>query len=144
MAENARLDKLYQNPEQGNVIMLNVLSGTYQRGKNLYSIQGDSYQLARGEKKTVRLSLQNNKGYISTQTVYLHYALHGNAVYISLRPFKQTIPRIALLRDGRWACGSRYAKSLQQNYESMPKLRVFIKEHTQNSTNCFPSRKYKR
>jgi len=130
IAEKKRLDALYSNPENGNVIMLNILGGQYKYGKRVKNVLEETYQIARGETKKIELALQQpKKHYTSTEIVYLHYAQHGNGVYLYLdNPNYNSSKRISLLRDGHWACGSNYKKNLHTSYESLTGMRLFVKE----------------
>ena len=67
IAEKKRLDTLYSNPENGNVIMVNILGGQYKYGKRVKNVLEDTYQIARGETKKIELVLQQpKKHYTST------------------------------------------------------------------------------
>lgn len=130
IAEKKRLDALYNNPQNGNVIMVNILGGDFKSGKRHYHIMEDTYQIARGEAKQIELRLEESKKhYSSDETAYLVYAQHGNGVYLYLdNPAYNSSKRISLLRDGQWACGSNYKKSLYGSYESLNNVRLFVKE----------------
>ena len=130
MAEQARLEKLYNQPQGGNVIMINLLAGEYQRGKRSKTILEESYQVARGETKRIELKLQDRKRRsVTSETAYLHYAQNGNAVYLYLdNPRYDDDHRIALLRDGHWHCGSQYQKNLYSSYEELRGVKLFVKE----------------
>ena len=134
MAEKKRLDSLYKNPHNGNIVMVNIIRGHYKygkKGKNLEYIQEDSYQIARGETKKIILRLKDaKKHYITTKPIYLQYALNGNAVYLHLqKPTKRkNQDRITLLRDGKWHCGSHYRKEMTTSYETLKDFRLFVKE----------------
>lgn len=137
MAEKRRLEKLYQNPYNGNVIMVNILRGHYKYDKKLQYIQEDTFQLARGESKHIRLRLKDSKkGYITTKSAYLKYEINGNAVYLYLKdPKYGSKNRVSLLRDGKWHCGSHYRKELDTTYEKLRDFRLFVKEI---GTHCDP------
>lgn len=141
MAERQRLERLYSNPKNGNVIMVNILGGTYQYGKREKSVLEDSYEIARGETKKIQLTLEDPKNrYNSTETVYLQYSLNGNGIYLYLNnPNYNSSKRIALLRDGNWLCGSRYNKNLHTSYESLTKMSFFVKEM---GSRCKPQRRH--
>ncbi|WP_029406857.1 hypothetical protein [Thiomicrorhabdus sp. Milos-T2] len=142
IAEKKRLDALYNNPENGNVIMVNILGGDYKSGKRHYNIMEDTYQIARGEAKQIELRLEESKKhYNSNETAYLVYAQHGNGVYLYLdNPKYSSSKRISLLRDGHWACGSNYKKSLySSSYESLDNIRLFVKE---SASHCRTQRRH--
>lgn len=134
MAESRRLEKLYSDPRNGNIVMVNLLGGEYRAGKRSKRLIEATYQIARGETKKIELILEDSKThYSSTETAYLSYDASGNGVYLTLdnpsydssyNPSK----RIALLRDGHWPCGSNYTKSLQGAYEQLLGVRAFVKE----------------
>lgn len=130
IAEKKRIDAMYNNPSNGNVVMVNILAGQYQYGKRTKLIEEESYQIARGETKTIELRLQEpKKHYLSTERVYLRYTQNGNAIYLYLdNPDYNSSQRIALLRDGRWQCGSRYTKNLRTSYEKLLGIKLFVKE----------------
>ncbi len=132
MAEKKRLEALYNNPANGNIVMVNILGGEYLHGKQVEYIREESYQLARGEIKKIDLILENKKKhYYSTETAYLKYAMNGNAVYLYLEDPKyrhNLSQRIALLRDGHWNCGSHYQKGLNTSYEKLKRMKFFVKE----------------
>ncbi|MDX1352712.1 MAG: hypothetical protein R3254_06845 [Thiomicrorhabdus sp.] len=130
IAEKQRLDRLYSDPQNGNVVMLNILGGNYQYGKKTKHVLEESYEIARGETKQIQLVLEEpKKHYHTTQTAYLQYTLNGNAVYLYLdNPKYNSSKRIALLRDGNWTCGSNYQKHLYGSYESLKDMTFFIKE----------------
>jgi len=130
IAEKKRLDALYNNPQNGNVVMVNILGGQYKYGKRLKNVLEDTYQIARGETKKIQLMLEDpKKHYNSHETVYLQYAQHGNGVYLYLgNPNYNSSKRISLLRDGSWTCGSNYKKNLHNSYESLMNMRLFVKE----------------
>ncbi|GAB6069452.1 hypothetical protein JCM30760_05490 [Thiomicrorhabdus hydrogeniphila] len=130
MAERARLEKLYNQPQNGNVIMINLLGGNYLRGKTVKRVVEESYQIARGETKQIELVLEDpKKHYNTTERAYLQYSLNGNAIYLFLdNPSSSNYKRIALLRDGRWNCGTDYIKNLNTSYKSLHKMRFFVKE----------------
>jgi len=130
IAERARLEKLYNQPQNGNVIMINLLGGDYLRGKTVKRVVEESYQIARGETKRIQLALEDRKQhYHSTETAYLQYSLNGNAVYLYFdNPRSNNYTRIALLRDGYWNCGSNYVKDLNTSYKSLHKMQFFVKE----------------
>lgn len=141
MAEKKRLEALYNNPVNGNVVMVNVLGGELKQGKRHYRILEESYQIARGEIQTVDLPIHKSKNnYYTTQKAYLEYAINGNAIYLYLHnPHydHNRYERIALLRDGQWSCGSRYKKQLPGSYKAITALKLFVKEQ---SSHCKPSR----
>jgi len=141
MAEKQRLQSLYDIPTNGNVIMVNILGGEFHQGKRVDYIREETYQLARGEIKQIKLGLENRKKhYHSTETVYLEYAMNGNAVYLYLDDPQyrhNTQARIALLRDGKWRCGSNYKKNLKTSYEKIKNLKFFVKE---SGSSCSQSR----
>lgn len=130
MAERQRLESLYNNPSDGNVMMINILGGNYKYGKHQKRVLEESYDIARGQTKKIQLSLEDpKKHYNSTETVYLQYSLNGNGIYLYLdNPNYSSSKRIALLRDGNWMCGSRYTKSLNSSYESLHHMSFFVKE----------------
>ncbi|GKT11886.1 MAG: hypothetical protein ISEC1_P0859 [Thiomicrorhabdus sp.] len=128
--ESRRLEKLYSNPQDGNVIMLNILGGQYHYGKRVKNVLEASYQIARGETKKIKLIIKDpNKNYTSTETVFLHYDHTGNGVYLYLdNPSYNKYKRIALLRDGHWLCGSQYKKNLNYSNEKLMGMKLFVKE----------------
>lgn len=132
MAERQRLERLYQNPDNGNVIMVNILGGQFIDGKRTYNIQEEGYQIARGETLPIKLYLTNpKKNRHSTETVYLQYNINGNAAYLYLDNPKYSssrYSRISLLRDGYWACGTQYNKTLNTKYEKLIGMKFFVKE----------------
>lgn len=130
IAERKRLDRLYQNPVNGNVVMVNILGGSYKYGKRVKNVLEDTYQIARGETKKITLNLQEpKKHYHSTENVYLRYDQSGNGVYLYLdNPNYNSSKRIALLRDGNWACGTKYRKNLYTSYEQLTSMQLFVKE----------------
>ncbi len=132
MAEKARLQALYDNPVNGNVVMVNVLGGVLIQGKRTKRIQEETFQLARGEIQSIELIVKDNKkGYTSRKSFYLEYAINGNAVYLYLEDPQYNNyrdDRIALLRDGNWQCGSHYVKNLNSSYEKLKKVKLFVKE----------------
>ncbi|WP_321324785.1 lipoprotein [Thiomicrorhabdus sp.] len=130
MAERERLERLYNAPKNGNVMMINILGGKYKYGKREKRILEESYEIARGETKKIQLTLENPKSrYNSTETAYLQYSMNGNGIYLYLdNPKYNSSKRIALLRDGNWLCGTRYKKSLNTSYESLHKISFFVKE----------------
>lgn len=130
IAEKKRLDALYSNPQNGNVLMVNILGGNYKYGKRVKRVLEETYQIARGETKQIELVLEDpKKHYSSTERAYLVYAQHGNGVYLYLdNPGYNSSKRISLLRDGNWACGSNYKKNLHGSYESLIEMRLFVKE----------------
>lgn len=132
MAEKQRLQALYDNPVNGNVVMVNILGGQYIYGKRIKNIKEETYQLARGESLQIDLLLEDPKKHTrTTQTAYLHYSLNGNGVYLYLNNpnyNNSRHERIALLRDGQWACGSRYTKNLNSSYENLKRVQLFVKE----------------
>lgn len=130
IAEKQRLQKLYDNPVNGNVLMVNILGGDYVRGKSVKQIMPETYNIALGEIKPIELPLQDaSSRYSQTETFYLQYNLNGNAVYLYLdHPQSYGSQRIALLRDGKWQCGSRYKTSLDTSYKKLHKVKFFIKE----------------
>ena len=132
--ETRRLEKLYSDPRNGNVMMVNILGGQYQYGKRQKRVLEASYVVARGEIKKISLALQDPKNhYTSTETVYLKYEAAGNGIYLYLdHPSRNETKRIALLRDGHWQCGSNYTKNLHTSYEKLIKMRFFVKESESN------------
>ena len=128
--ETRRLEKLYSNPGDGNVVMINLLGGEYHYGKRKKRILEESYQLARGETKKIKMIIQDpKKSYTSSETVYLRYDPSGNGIYLYLdNPSHNETRRIALLRDGNWQCGSNYTKNLHTSYEKLLGVRLFVKE----------------
>ncbi|WP_019556990.1 hypothetical protein [Thiomicrorhabdus arctica] len=130
MVESRRLEKLYNHPQDGNVIMVNLLGGEYRHGKRSKRLMEATYQVARGETKQIELILEDTKKhYTSTETAYLSYDVNGNGVYLSLdNPGYNSSKRIALLRDGHWPCGSNYTKNLHGSYEKLIGVKVFVKE----------------
>ena len=85
IAEQKRIDRLYNNPRHGNVIMVNILAGQYKSGKRTKKIIEETYQIARGETKEIELQLEDNKKhYHTTERVYLRYAQNCNGVYLYL------------------------------------------------------------
>ncbi len=135
MAESRRLEKLYSHPQNGNVIMVNLLGGQYHHGKRVKRLMEASYQVARGEIKKIELIIEDTKKhYTSTETAYLRYDANGNGVYIYLdHPNYRSSKRIALLRDGHWQCGSKYTKNLHGSYEQLLGVKLFVKE---SGTSC--------
>ena len=138
IVESRRLEKLYNEPHNGNVIMVNILGGEYFRGKQHKRLMETTYQIARGETKKIKLRLEDTKKHdASTDTAYLSYDANGNGVYLSLdnlsHKFKK---RITLLRDGHWPCGSHYTKNLHNAYEQLIGVKLFVKE---SGTNCHRS-----
>lgn len=130
MAETQRLERLYSHPQDGNVIMVNLLDGEYRYGKDSKRLMEATYQVARGETKKIELILEDaKKHYTSTKTAYLTYDASGNGVYIYLgNPSYHSNKRIALLRDGHWPCGADYTKNLQGSYVQLLDVKVFVKE----------------
>lgn len=128
--EKKRLQKLYNNPRDGNVVMINILGGNYQYGKTTKRVLEDTYQIARGEIKQITLHLEDpKKHYHSTEKVYLHYAQNGNGIYLYLdHPNRNSSNRIALLRNGQWSCGSQYTKNLYTRYEKLHNMQMFVKQ----------------
>lgn len=138
LAEKARLQALYESPNKGDVIMLNILGGNFMQGKRSKRILEETYQIARGETQQISLLLIDNKNNTtSTETAYLKYALNGNGVYLFLdnpNYHNNRHSRIALLRDGHWTCGSQYNKNLNTRYTKLKKMKFFIKEIGQHCT----------
>ena len=132
MAEQKRLQALYDNPVNGNVVMLNILGGTYIYGKRSKKIKEETYQIARGEIQKIKLILEDRKNnFTTTENVYLEYALNGNGVYLYLdNPSYNSnrYERIALLRDGDWNCGTYYEKNINTSYKKLKKVQLFVKE----------------
>lgn len=129
MAEQTRLQALYDQPANGNVMMVNILSGQHIKGKNVKNIKPETYQIARGETKRIALLLQDNKNRITTTHAFLSYEINGNGIYLHLdNPAYNQRTRIALLRDGNWSCGSRYSKNFNNNYQQLKRVQFFIKE----------------
>ena len=130
MAETKRLEKLYSQPQDGNVMMVNILGGEYRYGKRSKLLMEATYQVARGESKKIELILEDTKKhYTSTETAYLSYDASGNGVYLYLdKPSYNSSKRIALLRDGHWQCGSDYTKNLHGSYEQLLGVKIFVKE----------------
>jgi len=130
MVERERLDRLYSDPANGNVMMINILGGSYSYGKTVKRVLEDSYEIARGETKKIELALEDpKKHYNSTETIYLQYSMNGNAIYLFLdNPSYNSSKRIALLRDGNWSCGSNYQKNLHGSYERLKNMTFFVKE----------------
>ena len=130
MVESRRLEKLYRQPQNGNVVMVNLLGGEYRHGKHSKHLMEASYQVARGETKKIKLLLEDSKKhYSSVETAYLTYDVNGNGIYLYLdNPNYRSSKRIAMLRDGHWQCGSNYTKHLHGSYEKLLGVKLFVKE----------------
>jgi len=141
IAEKERLDTLYSNPENGNVVMVNILGGQYKYRKKVKNVVEDTFQIARGETKKITLTLEDpKKRYNTTETAYLHYGEHGNGVYLYLdNPNYSSSKRISLLRNGKWNCGARYKKTLSTSYEVLSNVHLFVKEV---GSHCGHKRRY--
>lgn len=135
MLESQRLERLYSDPHNGNVIMVNLLGGEYRSGKRSKRLMEASYQIARGETKEIELLLEDPKTHrTSTETAYLKYDATGNGVYLSLDdPSYDSQKRLAMLRDGQWQCGSNYTKNLHDSYQQLLGVTLFVKE---SGTQC--------
>ncbi len=145
MAESKRLEKLYNHPQDGNVIMVNLLGGEYRHGKRSKRLMEATYQVARSETKKIELILEDTKKhYSSTETAYLRYDANGNGLYLYLdNPNYNSSKRIALLRDGNWQCGSNYTKNLHDSYEQLLGVKLFVKESGSSCrSNHRPYRRY--
>ncbi|NPA71364.1 MAG: hypothetical protein GXO35_00920 [Gammaproteobacteria bacterium] len=148
MLETKRLEKLYANPRDGNVLIVNLLGGELHQGKRQKRILEASYQIALGETKKIKISLEDKKKhYTTSETAYLTYDQNGNGVYLYLdNPnYSHNRRRVALLRDGHWRCGSNYTKSLHGSYEKLVGVQVFVKEkgercHSRHAPNRYESR----
>lgn len=128
--ESRRLEKLYSDPSNGNVIMVNLLDGEYRYGKRVKRLMEASYQVARGETKQIKLIIEDRKThYTATETAYLKYDHAGNGVYLYLDHPNNNHKRIAMLRDGHWSCGSRYTKNIAGTYEQLIGVKLFVKEN---------------
>ena len=130
LKEEQRLAKLYANPAQGNVVMLNLLSGEYRYKKKVYQVQPTTLLIARGETKEIRLGLRNKKGQRSSERTFVKYNREGTGLYLYLNtPSKYNDDYIAVLRDGRWNCGSNSKHQFAFNkYESLHNLKLFVKD----------------
>jgi len=130
LKEKERLNKLYQSPGRGNVVMLNLLSGSFHYKKKTYQIQPTSLLIARGEVKETRLSMRNSKGQHSSERIFVKYNNQGTGLHIYLNsPSSYNHDRITILRDGNWDCGSKSRHNYAFNkYESVRNLKVFIKD----------------
>jgi hypothetical protein len=136
ITERARLDKLYQQPQNGNVMMVNILGGELRRDKRTARLVEASYVIARGETQQIELLIEEPKRRtIYTEAAYLHYDINGNGLYLYLNAYNSQ-PRIALLRDGNWACGSAYIKHLINSYPQLVGVQFYVQEqgsHCQGS-----------
>lgn len=130
LKEEERINKLYESPARGNVIMVNLLGGQYQYKKKVYQLQPSTLLLARGEIKQISLDMRDGKGNHSTERAYLKYNQEGTGLYLYLNsPSSYSRDYIAVLRDGRWDCGSKTSHSYAFNkYESFKGLKIFIKD----------------
>ncbi len=130
LKEEERINKLYESPARGNVIMVNLLGGQYQYKKKVYQLQPSTLLLARGEIKQISLNMRDGKGNHSTERAYLKYNQEGTGLYLYLNsPSSYSRDYIAVLRDGRWDCGSKTSHSYTFNkYESFKGLKIFIKD----------------
>ena len=128
--EEKRLAQLYANPAQGNVVMVNLLSGEYRYKKRVFQIQPVSLLLARGEIKEIRLALRNAKGKRSSERAFVKYNREGSGLYLYLNnPSNYNDDYIAVLRDGGWNCGSKTHHHFAFNKnESLQKLKLFVKD----------------
>ncbi|WP_127471097.1 hypothetical protein [Thiomicrorhabdus aquaedulcis] len=128
IAERARLEKLYQQPQNGNVMMVNVLEGQYRSGKRQLRLVEASYLIARGESQFIELVLEDAKHRtITTVNAYLHYDINGNGLYLAFDRY-QNAQRIALLRDGQWNCGTTYQKNLMTSYQQLLGVHFYVQE----------------
>ncbi|MEA1988991.1 MAG: hypothetical protein U9N57_07275, partial [Pseudomonadota bacterium] len=84
LKEKERLNKLYQSPGRGNVVMLNLLSGQFHYKKKTYQIEPKSILIARGEVKEIRLSMRNSKGNRSSERIFVKYNHQGTGLHIYL------------------------------------------------------------
>ena len=130
MQEEQRLAQLYANPIEGNVVMINLLSGEYRYKKRVFQIQPISLLLARGETKEIRLALRDAKGKRSSERAFVKYNREGTGLYLYLNtPSKYNDDYIAVLRDGRWNCGSNSQHQFAFNKnESLRNLQLFVKD----------------
>ncbi|MBN2865050.1 MAG: hypothetical protein JXK16_03515 [Thiotrichales bacterium] len=128
--EEQRLAQLYANPIEGNVVMINLLSGEYRYKKRVFQIQPISILLARGETKEIRLALRDAKGKRSSERAFVKYNSEGTGLYLYLNtPSKYNDDYIAVLRDGRWNCGSNSQHQFAYNQnESLQNLQLFVKD----------------
>jgi len=128
--EEQRLAQLYASPVAGNVVMMNLLSGEYRYKNRVFQIQPVSLLLARGETKEIRLALRDAKGKRSSERAFVKYNREGTGLYLYLNtPSNYNDDYLAVLRDGRWNCGSdsQHQFAFNQN-ESLQRLKLFVKD----------------
>lgn len=130
LEKEKRITYAYKHPNNGNVIMVNILAGRLIQNTRHQRLIEESYTISRGESKKINLIFEDSKtNYTSNKTAYLKYAMQGNAVYLSFNPLRNNNgKRIALLRDGKWNCGSQYKKRLNDSRYTLMDVRFFVKE----------------
>ncbi|MDG6777331.1 hypothetical protein QCB44_01290 [Thiomicrorhabdus sp. zzn3] len=130
LKEQERLNRLYSNPGNGNVLMVNLLSGEYRSHKKSYQLQPYTTLIARGETKEIELVMRDNKQYTRTERAWLQYNPQGTGIYLYLSyPSDYNHDRITLLRNADWICGSQHKSGFQfSKYEALNHLRIYIEE----------------
>ncbi|QKI89899.1 hypothetical protein [Thiomicrorhabdus xiamenensis] len=124
--EQKRLDKLYAAPQNGNVIRVNIMGGSFQRDKQHYKIMPQSYTLARGERYEIDIELRDAaNGRLRDLPAYLHYRPDGAGVELSLH-YQNSSDQLRFLNDGDWQCGSHYQQSLRLDKKELIKLKTYI------------------
>lgn len=130
IAEKQRLEKLYANPTQGNVVRVNIEGGTWQENKKQYRIQAETLRIARGESKSFEVVKLNDKGY--TSSLWIEYRMDGDAIYIKENRYDDQ--KIVLLNRNKWDCGDFYTAQLSDRYQNLNlKISVFA---TGNEQHC--------
>ncbi len=107
--EQNKSDIEEQNPQYGDIVVVNFNSGLTKHNKYKKNILPQSFLIEKGETKEVELQLQKEgKNYIQTETIFLHYASSGMQIEIFAETPNDRRKRITLLNKGRWNKGENY------------------------------------
>ncbi|MBO1928014.1 hypothetical protein J3998_10550 [Thiomicrorhabdus sp. 6S2-11] len=128
LEEQKRLQRLYKNPMQGNVVRINLLEGSKKGVKNSWKILPESFSIARSETQRVELQFRDQQtGRIEILPAYLHYREEGTGVELHLYR-RDSSDQIRFISDGQWDCGSDYSQQIILNKQDKIHLKVYIEE----------------
>ncbi|BBP45061.1 hypothetical protein THMIRHAS_04340 [Thiosulfatimonas sediminis] len=128
LEEKKRLQHLYKNPMQSNVVRVNILQGEMQRDKVTWQLRPESFSIARSENKAIQLQLRNpQNGKTQSLPAYLHYRQEGSAVELQL--YRQASnDQIRFVSDGKWDCGAEYKQRLAISGQEQLQIKAYIEE----------------
>lgn len=128
LEEKKRLQRLYKNPMQGNVVRVNLLKGVKHEGKTTWIIRPESFSIARSETKRIELQLRNQEnGRTQTLPAYLHYREQGTGVELHLNR-EGSRDQLRFISDGQWDCGSDYNQQLKLGSQENIRIEAYIEE----------------